>query len=73
MKQRRNFFAAVLMFYFLWSPIGHYMDDQIGVGWIIGLQMDRIVVLPIHARVHHEDTGFYCGAFTGLDYHRTDG
>jgi hypothetical protein len=30
-------------------------------------------MLPIHSRMHHEDTGFNCGAFTGLEYHRTDG
>jgi hypothetical protein len=27
----------------------------------------------IHTFVHHEDTGFNCGGFTGLEYHRTDG
>ena len=49
------------------------MDDKIRVGWIIGLQMHGIIVLPIHAWMHHEDSGFNCGAFTGLEYHRTDG
>jgi hypothetical protein len=23
--------------------------------------------------MHHEDAGFNCGGFTGLEYHRTDG
>ncbi len=57
----------------LWSPIRHHMNDEIGVGWIIGLEMDGIVVLSIHPRVHHEHTRFNCSAFTGLESHRTDG
>jgi hypothetical protein len=30
-------------------------------------------MLSIHAGMHHEDTGLNCGAFTGFEYHRTDG
>ncbi len=49
------------------------MNDQIGIGWIIRLEMHGIVMRTIHARMHHKDTGFNCSAFTGLEYHRTDG
>jgi hypothetical protein len=27
----------------------------------------------IHTFMHHEHTGFNCGAFARLEYHRTDG
>jgi len=30
------------------------MDQKIGVGRVIGLEMDREVMLSIHAFVHHE-------------------
>ena len=49
------------------------MHDQIWVVWIIGLEMDGIVVFPVHARVHHEDRGFHESAFAGFECHRTDG
>lgn len=49
------------------------MNNQIRIGWIIGLEMHAIVMGSIHTFVHHEDTGFNCGGFTGLEYHRTDG
>src|SRR6266498_4328882 len=35
--------------------------------------MHRIIVLSIHARMHHKDSRFKRCAFTGLEYHRTDG
>jgi hypothetical protein len=59
--------------FFSWTPIGNDMDNQIGIGWIIRLQMNGIVMGTIHTRVHHEDAGFNCGGLTGLEYHRTDG
>lgn len=49
------------------------MHYQIGIAWIIGLQMHSIVVLAVHAGMHHEDAGLDCGAVTRLEYHRTDG
>ncbi len=49
------------------------MHDLISVLWIIGLEMNCIIVGSIHAGMHHKDTGFNCGAFTRLEYHRTDG
>ena len=49
------------------------MHNQISVGWIIGLEMNGIVMRSIHPFMHHEDTGFNCGGLTGLKYHRTDG
>ena len=49
------------------------MNDEIGIGWIIGFEMNGIVMRTIHAWVHHEDAGFNLSAFTGLEYHRTDG
>jgi hypothetical protein len=57
----------------LWSPIGQYVDYEIGIARIICFQMHGIVMLAVHPRVHHEDAGFNLGAFTGLEYHRTDG
>jgi hypothetical protein len=35
--------------------------------------MHSIIVWSVHAFVHHEYTGLDCGAFTRLEYHRTDG
>ena len=49
------------------------MNDEIGIGWIIGFEMNSIVMRSIHTRVHHEDAGFNFSALTGLEYHRTDG
>jgi hypothetical protein len=49
------------------------MNYQIGVSWIIRFQMHGIVMLAIHAGMHHEDTGFDRCAATGTEYHRTDG
>jgi len=58
-KQRQSCIAAVLFcFSSSWSPIGRNMHDQIRVRWIIGFQMYRIIMLAIHAWMHHEDTGF---------------
>ena len=59
--------------YQLRSPIGQYIDDEIGIGWIIRVEMHGKVMGTIHAWMHHEDTGFDCGGLTGLEYHRTDG
>lgn len=56
-----------------WTPVGYDMYDKIGVGRIIGLQVDGIIMRAIHPFVHHKDTGLNCGALTGLEYHRTDG
>jgi hypothetical protein len=30
-------------------------------------------MLAVHSWMHHEDAGFNLSAFTGLEYHRTDG
>jgi hypothetical protein len=49
------------------------MDYNVRIGGIISLQMHCIVVLAIHAWMHHEDTRFNIRALTGLEYHRTDG
>src|SRR5215217_5417283 len=49
------------------------MDNKIRVGRVVGLQMYGIVVWTIHARMHHENTGFNSCALTRLEYHRTDG
>ncbi len=49
------------------------MHDQIAVPWIIGLKMDGVIMRSIHTGVHHENAGFDCRAFTGLENHRTDG
>jgi len=57
----------------LWYPVGQYIHDQIRVVGIICFQMHPEVVRTIHAFVHHEDTGLDSCAFTGLEYHRTDG
>jgi hypothetical protein len=57
----------------LWNPIGQYIHDQIRVVRIICFQMHPEVVRTIHPFMHHEDTGLYGCAFTGLEYHRTDG
>ena len=58
---------------YLWSPIGQYVDYEIGSAWIVCFQMHGIVVLAIHAWMHHEDAGVNLSAFTRLEYHRTDG
>jgi hypothetical protein len=55
------------------SPIGYHMNYKIRVSGIIGLQVYGIIMRTIHPFMHHEDAGFNCGAFTGLEYHRTDG
>ncbi len=49
------------------------MDNEVGIGWIVRFQMYGIVVLAIHAGMHHEDAGLNCSAVSGFDYHRTDG
>jgi hypothetical protein len=49
------------------------MHDQIGIVWVIRYEMQRIIVLSVHAGVHHEDAGFDGCAFAGLEDHRTDG
>jgi hypothetical protein len=35
--------------------------------------MNPKIMRTVHAFVHHEDTGFNNRAFTGFEYHRTDG
>lgn len=57
----------------LWSPIRQYMDYKIRVLRIIRFDVHCVIMLSIHARMHHEDTGLNYGAFTGFEYHRTDG
>jgi len=59
--------------YHLWSPIGQYVDHEVGIAWIVCFQVHGIVMLAVHPRVHHEDAGFNLDAFAGLEYHRTDG
>ncbi len=59
--------------YYLGPPIGQYMDHEIGIAWVICSQMYCIIMLAIHAWVHHKNAGFNLGAFAGLEYHRTDG
>jgi hypothetical protein len=49
------------------------MHYEVRVLGIIGLQVHGIVVLAIHARMHHKNAGFNIGAFTWLKDHRTDG
>jgi hypothetical protein len=49
------------------------VDHEIGIAWIIRFQVYGIVMLAIHAWMHHEDAGVNLSAFTGLEYHRTDG
>ena len=49
------------------------MDDEIGVAWIVCFQVHGIVMLAVHAWMHHEDAGFNLGGFAGLENHRTDG
>ena len=49
------------------------MDYEIRVLWIVGLEMHSIIMRSIHTGVHHKDAGFNRRAFTGLEYHRTDG
>jgi hypothetical protein len=49
------------------------MHYKIWLGWVIGFKMNAIIVLAIHAGVHHENGGFNRCAFAGLEYHRTDG
>jgi hypothetical protein len=49
------------------------MYDEIGIAWIICFQVYGVIVLAVHAWMHHENAGFNLGAFTGLEYHRTDG
>ncbi len=35
--------------------------------------MNSKIMRPIHAGVHHKNTGFNGGALTGFEDHRTDG
>ena len=57
----------------LGSPIGDYIYNQVGVVRVIRDQMHSEIVRPIHAFMHHEHSRLYYCAFTGLQYHRTDG
>ena len=73
-KQRQCTLSLFYVFvFFLGSPVGYYVNHEIRTVGIIGLQMHCIIVRTIHAFVHHENAGFECCAFTGLEYHRTDG
>jgi len=49
------------------------MDDEIRVLRIIRFEVHSVIMLSIHAWMHHENAGFDYSAFTGLEYHRTDG
>jgi hypothetical protein len=57
-----DFFHASLLGY----PIGQHIHDQIRSLGVIRFEMHRKVVRPIHAFVHHENTGLDDRAFTGL-------
>jgi hypothetical protein len=49
------------------------MHYKVGSFGVICIEMDGVIVLSIHARVHHKNTGFNDGAFAGFEDHRTDG
>jgi hypothetical protein len=49
------------------------MHNQIWICWVIRHEMHSIIMLSIHAGVHHEDAGFDGSAFAGPEDHRTDG
>jgi hypothetical protein len=55
------------------DPIGKDVHDQIGVNRIIADEVDCKIMWTIHAFVHHEGCGFYRGAFSWIEDHRTDG
>jgi hypothetical protein len=58
---------------FLWYPIGQNRNNLIGLGRVIGYQMEGEVVRAIHAFVHHKNGRLNRGAFAGFENHRTDG
>jgi hypothetical protein len=48
------------------------MHNQIGGFGVVSHEMNGIIMLSVHAGVHHEDAGFYGCTFTGFEDHRTD-
>ena len=55
------------------NPIGEHVHNQIRIGSVICPEVNCKVMRTVHAFVHHKYFGFNKGAFTGLEYHRTDG
>jgi hypothetical protein len=49
------------------------MNNQVRGIRIVGLEVYPVVVLAIHARMHHENAGLEIGAFAWFECHRTDG
>jgi hypothetical protein len=56
----------------LWHPIRQHGQGVVGLGWVIGRQMDGEIMHAAHITVHHE-LHFDLGAVTRLKDHRTDG
>jgi hypothetical protein len=49
------------------------MYNQIRIVWIVRFEMHCKIMWTVHTFVHHKNTGLYDCAFTGFEYHRTDG
>ena len=65
--------AAGALLFISGDPIGYHRNNLIWLRRVVGFQMDSKVMQAVHTFVHHKSGRSDLGAFTGLEYHRTDG
>ena len=54
-------------------PVRQHIHDHVWIVRVIRFQVNRKIMRTVHAFVHHENAGLDNCAFSGFEYHRTDG